>query len=304
MSGVVALGGGHGTAVTLRAARRYAQRITAVVSVADDGGSTGRLREQLGVVALGDLRRCLVALADEGSRLATAFEHRFSDGDLGGHALGNVVLAGMVEAAGGLVEGIDETAALLGAVGRVLPATREKVFLKALSGDGEVNGQVAVSRAGRIERVSLVPEGCAPPEEVTEAIATADQVVIGPGSLFTSILAVAAVEGIATAIARTPAQRVYVCNLRPQLPETEGFSVADHVDALARHGVEVDIVVWDPQTGMQLGRPSAPAVGRAVAEPDGAVHDPAKLAEVLSDLLASPSGTARTSRTTRAGRAG
>jgi uncharacterized cofD-like protein len=306
MTRVVALGGGHGTAVTLRAARRYASEVTAIVSVADDGGSTGRLREQLDVVALGDLRKCLVALAADGSVLARAFEHRFDGGDLKGHALGNVVLAGMVEAAGGLVSGIDESATLLGATGRVLPATVERVVLKAVGDRGEVNGQVAVSRAGQIERVSLDPEGCRPPDEALEAIEAADQIVIGPGSLYTSVLAAAAVGGIARAISAASAQRVYVCNLRPQVPETEGYDVADHVSALRRHGVEVDVVLWDPSSGMPLsstGLPGVPGVPEAVCVPaapgvpvvacslagrNGLVHDPEKLAEALSELLTSP----------------
>jgi uncharacterized cofD-like protein len=287
MTRVVALGGGHGTAVTLRAARRYADQLTAIVSVADDGGSTGRLREQLDVVALGDLRKCLVALADEGSVLAKAFEHRFSEGDLAGHALGNVVLAGMVEAAGGLVAGIDETATLLGAAGRVLPATVERVVLKAFGDGGEVNGQVAVSNAPRIERVSLVPEGCAPPEEALDAIEAADQIVVGPGSLYTSILAAAAVEGIARAISSSRAQRVFVCNLRPQPPETEGYGVAEHVGALRRHGVDVDVVLWDPESGMEVGGVGVPVLGRPLAGRNGLVHDPARLAAALSGLLAS-----------------
>lgn len=287
MTRVVALGGGHGTAVTLRAARRYADELTAIVSVADDGGSTGRLREQLDVVALGDLRKCLVALADEGSVLAKAFDHRFAEGDLAGHALGNVVLAGMVEAAGGLMAGIDETATLLGAAGRVLPATVERVVLKAFGDGGEVNGQVAVSNAASIERVSLVPEGCAPPEEALGAIEAADQIVVGPGSLYTSILAAAAVEGIARAISSARAQRVYVCNLRPQPPETEGYGVAEHVGALRRHGVDVDVVLWDPESGMEAGDVGIPVLGRPLAGRNGLVHDPAKLAAALSDLLAS-----------------
>jgi uncharacterized cofD-like protein len=302
---VVALGGGHGTAVTLRAARLYADDITAIVSVADDGGSTGRLREQLDVVALGDLRKCLVALAAEGSLLARAFEHRFGEGDLAGHPLGNVVLAGMVEAAGDLVTGIDETAALLGAVGRVLPATTERVVLKAVGAGVEINGQVAVSRATRIERVSLVPEGCTAPAEALAAISAADQIVIGPGSLYTSILAAAAVEGIGRAISAARAQRVYVCNLRPQLPETAGYGVADHVAALARHGVEVDAVLWDPSSEVQAVMGAGACgddgvrvddrarldgvrlVARRLAGRSRLVHDPALLASALSDLLAS-----------------
>ncbi|MGH9082213.1 MAG: gluconeogenesis factor YvcK family protein [Acidimicrobiales bacterium] len=282
---VVALGGGHGTAVTLRAARRYAGEVTAVVSVADDGGSTGRLREQLDVVALGDMRKCLVALADEGSALARAFEHRFTDGDLAGHALGNLVLAGLVAATGDLVDGVDEAAALLRCSGRVLPATAERVVLTAVGDGGEVNGQVAVSQAGRIRRVSLVPSAPVPPADAVTALGKADQVVIGPGSLFTSVLAAAAVPGIAGAVATSPAQRVYVCNLRPQTPETAGYDVADHVAALRAHGVTVDVVLYDSTAGMPAGSPGAPLVDRPLAGPNGLVHDPARLARALSDLL-------------------
>ncbi|MGH9089919.1 MAG: gluconeogenesis factor YvcK family protein [Acidimicrobiales bacterium] len=284
---VVAVGGGHGTAVTLRAARRYADEVTAVVSVADDGGSSGRLRAQLDVVALGDLRKCLVALAAEGSVLARAFEHRFGEtGELAGHALGNLVLAGLVDATGDLVSGVDAAAALLGAAGRVLPATREKVTLKAEADRGEVEGQVAVSAAGRIRRVSLVPGGTSPPAEAMAALLAADQVVIGPGSLYTSILAAVAVPGMAEALQATRAQKVYVCNLYPQIPETEGYDVAAHVAALREHGVEVDVVLWDSRAGLPPGPVDRPAADRALAGSNGLVHDPARLADALSDLLA------------------
>lgn len=293
MTRVVALGGGHGTAVTLRAARRYAGDVTAIVSVADDGGSSGRLREQLDVVALGDLRKCLVALAAESSVLARAFEHRFTGGDLAGHAVGNVVLAGMVRAAGGLVAGIEETARLLGASGRVLPATLEPVVLKATGARGQVNGQVAVSRAGHIERVFLDPHSSRPPDEALAAIEHADQIVIGPGSLYTSVLAVAAVEGIARAVTAARAQRAYVCNLRPQIPETQGYDVADHVAALRRHGIEVDVVLWDPASGMNAGTSTVRLVARPLAGDSGLVHDPVRLAGALSDLLASSGRTGR-----------
>lgn len=284
---VVALGGGHGTAVTLRAARRYAADITAVVSVADDGGSTGRLRDQLHMVGVGDVRKCLGALAGEGSTLGAALEHRFAEGDLAGHTLGNVLLAGLVEATGDLVTGIDAAAALVGAVGRVLPATTEKVVLRAVGAKGEVNGQVAVMQAGRIDRVSLHPRGAVPPAAAVEAIRRADQIVVGPGSLYTSVLAAVAVEGIATAIAEAPGQRVYVCNLRPQVPETEGYGVAEHVRALRRHGIPVDVVLWDPATGLELGEPEAAVAARPLAGRNGLVHDPARLADALVDLLAS-----------------
>lgn len=286
---VVAVGGGHGTAVTLRAVRRYASCITAVVSVADDGGSSGRLREFLDVVALGDLRKCLVALAADDSVLARAFEHRFAEAELAGHALGNLVLAGLTESAGDLVAGVDEAARLLGAAGRVLPATSERVVLKADADQGEVSGQVAVMAAGRIRRVSLVPDDARAPAEACEALAVADQIVIGPGSLYTSILAAVAVGGIADALARAKGQRVLVCNLRPQLPETEGYDVAAHVRALEEHGVDVDVVLWDPAAGMALGEPCAGGprfVDRPLAGANGLVHDPDRLAGALRDLLA------------------
>ena len=284
---VVAVGGGHGTAVTLRAARRYAGDVTAIVSVADDGGSSGRLREQLDVVALGDLRKCLVALADDRSVLARALEHRFGEtGELAGHALGNLVLAGLVDATGDLVAGVDAAAALLGATGRVLPATTEKVTLKAEADWGEVEGQVAVAATGRIRRVSLVPGGSSPPAEATEALLGADQVVIGPGSLYTSILAAVGVPGVADTLGRCRAQKVYVCNLYPQIPETEGYDVAAHVAALREHGVEVDVVLWDSAAGLTAGHLDRPAVDRALAGPNGLVHDPARLALALADLLA------------------
>jgi uncharacterized cofD-like protein len=283
---VVALGGGHGTAVTLRAARRYAGQITGVVSVADDGGSSGRLREILKVVALGDLRKCLVALAAEDSALALAFEHRFDEGELAGHALGNLILAGLVDATGDLVAGVRAAGELLGADGDVLPATVERVVLKAELDGRQVAGQVAVSRAGNIQSVSLVPGDARPPQLAIDRILAADQIVIGPGSLFTSVLAAAAVAGIADAVARSGAQRVYVCNLRPQQPETAGFDVSAHVEALSRHNVEVDVVVYDSSQGMPLGNLGISALDFNLTEGNALVHSPVRLAHALASLLA------------------
>jgi uncharacterized cofD-like protein len=283
---VVALGGGHGTAVTLRAARRYAGSLTAVVSVADDGGSSGRLREILNVVALGDLRKCLVALAAEDSALALAFEHRFDEGELAGHALGNLILAGLVEATGDLVSGVRAAAELLGAEGEVLPATVERVVLKAESEGGQVAGQVAISRADNIQTVSPVPGDAGPPPLAIERILAADQIVIGPGSLFTSVLAAVAVEGIAEAVTRSRAQRVYVCNLRPQQPETSGFDVAAHLDALNRHNVVVDVVLCDTSQGMTLGDVGISALDIPLTGGNALVHSPVRLAHALASLLA------------------
>jgi len=273
---VVALGGGHGLAATLRAARRYAGDITAIVSVADDGGSSGRLRESLGIPAPGDLRRCLVALGDANSLWGRAFDHRFEAGELEGHALGNVIIAGLANATADFETALHEAGRLVGAVGRVIPATATPVVLKAtLEGEGGegtvtvVEGQVRVQNSSRINHVSLVPPDAEPPREAVKAILQADQVVIGPGSLYTSVLAVIVVPRLREALENTTAQKVYVCNLQPEIPETAGYDTAAHVAALTAHGLTVDAVLHDP----------------ALARPDGLAHDPAKLATALRDLL-------------------
>lgn len=285
---VVALGGGHGTAVTLKAVRRYASDITAIVSVADDGGSSGRLREAFGIPAPGDLRRCLVALSEPRTNaLAAAFEHRFDGADptLEGHALGNLVIAGLTASTGSFIAALDEAARLLGAQGRVLPATVDPVVLKAVADQGEIEGQVAVMRAGRIAHVSIVPPDARPPDAALEAIAVADQIVLGPGSLFTSVLAAASVPAIRAALADAPGTLVYVCNLRAGV-ETPGFDVAAHVDALLAHGVEPDVVLYDPA---HLAEGTAAGDGRFVrADLGGAgghAHDPERLARALADLV-------------------
>jgi uncharacterized cofD-like protein len=281
---VVAVGGGHGLAATLRAVRTYAAEITAVVSVADDGGSSGRLRRQLGIIPPGDLRKCLVALAASDSALATAFEQRFEMGELAGHALGNLVLAGLMTACGDTQRGLDEAARLLGAAGRVVPATGEAVVLKAEADGGETWGQTAVMRTPHITRVSLVPDDPPPSPVALADLRRADQVVIGPGSLFTSVLAAVAVPGVAEAVRRSPGRRVYVANLRPEGSETAGFDVAAHVGALAVHGVEVDVVLADP-AAMSIGELDVPVVSAPLAKDNGRAHDPAKLATALSRLV-------------------
>ena len=283
---VVAVGGGHGLAATLRAARLYAGSVTAIVSVADDGGSSGRLRRQMGIVPPGDLRKCLVALAEDGSMLARVFEQRYATeaDELTGHALGNLLLAGLMEAAGSVQGGLDEAGRLLGAVGRVVPAAAEPVVLKAESDEGEIEGQTAVMRTSRIRRVSLVPADPPAPPLALEALARADQVVVGPGSLFTSVLAAVAVPDIAEGIRRSPGRRVYVANLRPEGEETAGFDVAAHVAALGAHGVEVDVVVADPGA-IELGDLAVPVVSGPLAKANGRAHDPVRLAAALSRLV-------------------
>ncbi|MGH9242997.1 MAG: gluconeogenesis factor YvcK family protein [Acidimicrobiales bacterium] len=286
---VVAVGGGHGLAATLRACRRYAGRVTAVVSVADDGGSSGRLRAAFGLPAPGDLRRCLTALADDQSVWRPVLDHRFDAGELEGHALGNLLIAGLYAVTGDFVASLDEVGRLLGAAGRVLPATCETVVLKAETAEGTVDGQVRVQEASGIRRVSLVPDDPEATPDAVTAIADADQVILGPGSLFTSVLAAAIVPGIRTALTAAEAQLVYVANLREQAHETVGFDLADHLQALLAHDVRPDVVLADPD-GLARGDATAigiPVVERALARTDLPAHDPARLAAALADLHAS-----------------
>jgi len=283
---VVAVGGGHGLAASLRAARLYAGAVTGIVSVADDGGSSGRLRRQLGIVPPGDLRKCLVALADDDALLAQVFEQRFdADADeLAGHALGNLIIAGLMTAAGDVQTGLDEAARLLGATGRVVPAATEPVVLKASSDAGDIEGQTAVMDTTHIQHVSVIPADAVAPAPALDALAEADQIVIGPGSLFTSVLAALAVPGIAEGIRAASARIVYVANLRPQPAETEGFDVADHVAALVAHGVGIDIVVADT-TATALGRLDVPVLEAPLAKANGLAHDPRRLAAALAGLV-------------------
>jgi uncharacterized cofD-like protein len=282
----VALGGGHGLAATLRAVRRYASDITAIVSVADDGGSSGRLRDAFGIQAPGDLRRCLVALGDPDSMWGRAFEYRFEAGELEGHALGNLIITGLAGATGDFAGALLEAGRLLGTQGVVLPATIGPVALKADVGGHEVVGQVRVQDAdGPISRVGLVPFDAQPPEAALVAIERADQVILGPGSLYTSVLAVTAVPALREALAARRGGRVYVCNLRPQLPESAGFDAAAHLRALRAHDVIVDVVVHDP-TAMPAGSLDVPVVESPLARADGLAHDSVLLAAVLGQLAA------------------
>ena len=286
MSGpdVVAVGGGHGLAATIRAVQRYAGCTTAVVSTADDGGSTGRLRSAIDMPAPGDLRRCIEAMAgDEGPPLARALDHRFE-----GHALGNLLLVGLTAATGDFVGAVDELSRLVGldpAVGRVLPATTDPVVLRAEVTDGRtVTGQVAIARTVGVARVVVQPAGAGVPDEAVEALLDADQVVLGPGSLYTSVLAAAVVDGVRDALKRSAGRRVYVCNARAEAGETRGYDVAAHVAALHRHGVEPDVVLAQ-RGGLPVGDVGVEVVEADLVRPNGLAHDPALLGAALADLV-------------------
>jgi uncharacterized cofD-like protein len=289
---VIAFGGGHGLSVALHALREYAGAITAVVSVADDGGSSGRLRRDLDIPAPGDLRRCLVALASADGPWADAFEHRFGAGELAGHALGNLVLAGLCETLGDLVAALDEAGRLLGAVGRVLPATLDAVSLTADVGGRRVTGQVAIADAGRharIRDVRLEPEDPRVPDDARRALREADQVLLAPGSLFTSTVAVLAVPELRAAIAGAGGVVVQVANLASE-HETRGLDGTDHLAAVRAHGGRVDVFLYDPDHGLPVDEArvrdlEAVPYPASIARPDSGGHDPVQLAKALSALL-------------------
>jgi uncharacterized cofD-like protein len=288
---VVALGGGHGLAVTIRAVRRYAGHTTAVVATADDGGSTGRLRSAIDMPAPGDLRRCVEAMAGEPcGPLARALGYRFAGSDVEGHALGNLLLAGLHAVTGDFVAAVDELSRLAGidpAVGRVLPATVDPVVLRAVvAGGGEVTGQVAIARTVGIEGVTVRPADASAPVDVIGALVDADQVVLGPGSLFTSVLAAAVVGGVPEALKRSSGRRVYVCNVRAELGETRGYDVAAHVAALRRHGIEPDVVLAQRGALPRGDIDSDVEVVEAdLVRPNGLAHDPARLGAALAVLV-------------------
>lgn len=290
---VLAIGGGHGLANTLRAARRYAGEVTAVVSVADDGGSSRRLRDQYNLPAPGDLRRCLSALADPAIPLSGALEHRFRGGELDGHALGNLLLAGLAESLGDLLAASDEIGRLVGAAGRVLPTSLEPLLLEADGELGTVEGQVAIAGRPDLHTVRVSPADTATPHAVATAVEAADQIVIGPGSLFTSVLAACVVPSVRKALVAASALRVYVCNLAPQPGETAGYDPAAHLAALARHGIPVDVMVVDEAQvpapeDLQAAVGSGVVVRRGpVAAASGRAHDPERLSVILRDLVGS-----------------
>jgi uncharacterized cofD-like protein len=282
---VVAIGGGHGLARSLGAARRFAGRIGAIVSVADDGGSSGRLREALGIPAPGDLRKSLGALLPGDSALGEALEYRFSGGELDGHAFGNLLIAALIGTTGDFLTAVREVSALLGIVGEVWPATTGPVVLHATTAGAELEGQVAIMETAGVMRVTLEPPDIGVPEEALRAIAEADEIVIGPGSLYTSVLAALAPAPITEALRQTKACKVYVANLREQVPETAGYDVGRHVASLLAHGVEPDVVLADT-TSLLLGNvPSEITVlETSLARPGGTVHDEEKLAGALFEL--------------------
>ncbi len=263
MTRVVAIGGGTGLSTLLRGLKRRTEDLTAIVTVSDDGGSSGRLRRELGVLPPGDVRNCLVALADDESLMSALFSYRFTSGELAGHSFGNLFLAALTDITGDFDRAIKESSKVLAIRGTVLPSTTRDVRLHAELSDGRrVDGESSIGRASvSVRTVWLEPDDAQALPLAVERIDEADIVVLGPGSLFTSIVPNLLVRGIREALASTPAPVVYVANLMTQPGETAGFDVLDHVDGLLRHlglgVVDAMLVNAAPVTEQSLKRYTA-----------------------------------------------
>lgn len=235
---IVGIGGGTGLATLLRGLKTHTTNLTALVTVADSGGSSGRLRTELGVLPPGDVRRCLVALADTEPLMERLFQYRFDQGgDLSGHNFGNLFIAALTAITGDFEAAVKESSKVLAVQGQVLPATLENVALRAELADGRlVAGEHEITEArGIIRRVWLAPSQPEPLPEALAAIEAAEIIVLGPGSLYTSIIPNLLVGGVADAIRRSPALKVYVCNVMTQPGETDGYTVSAHVQAILGH---------------------------------------------------------------------
>jgi uncharacterized cofD-like protein len=234
---IVAFGGGTGLPVLLRGLRDRVGDLTAVVTVADDGGSSGRLRQELGVAPPGDVRNCLVALAGR-RRLAEVFEYRFeAPGDLNDHSVGNIIIAALADMAGGFCEGVEQASRFLRIKGQVFPAAMESLTLVVRYADGTVTrGESVVHETGKqVSEVAVEPPSVPAPPGVIEAIGAADVLVLGPGSLFTSTIPALLGGGVREALAGFAGPVIYVANVMTQQGETGGFTVSDHVRAIAEH---------------------------------------------------------------------
>jgi len=305
---VVAIGGGTGLPSVLRGLKMATSQITAIVTVADDGGSSGKLRRELGVLPPGDLRNNIAALANDEDLMTQLFQYRFANGGLEGHNFGNLFLTALADITGSMDQAIAETSRVLAVEGRVLPATLQdnvtlvaEVQLPGEEGFRRIRGESRIPKSGgRIERVFLVPDHVRAYPEAVRAILSADLIVIGPGSLYTSLLPTLLVSGITEAIRASHAFKVYVCNVATQAGETDGFTVMDHVSVLEKHigqnafeailanssyptknaGANTHYVLLSPESG-----PIAQRYGLHMADLTDSErpwrHDPKKLAQAL-----------------------
>ncbi len=235
---IVAIGGGTGLSMLLRGIKNITNNVTAVVTVGDDGGSSGRLREEMGVLPPGDIRNCIAALADDEDLVTKLFQYRFKSGEgLEGHSFGNLFLTALCAITGDMVRAVKESSNVLSIRGRVLPSTLDDMKLVAEMEDGRtIHGESNIPEAhGKIKRLYTDPQNCTALADVIAAIKDAELIILGPGSLYTSVIPNLLIKEIANEIANSNAKKIYVCNIMTQPGETDSYSVADHVSALMQH---------------------------------------------------------------------
>ncbi len=308
---IVAIGGGHGLSTLLRGLKQHTANLTAIVTVADDGGSSGRLRRELGVLPPGDFRNCIAALADDEALTTQLFQYRFGNGSgLNGHSFGNLFITAMAEVTGSFERAILESGRVLAVRGHVLPSTLSDVTLTAdlkipPAGVNRVAGESSITEAhGSIERIYLEPDNAPAYPGAVRALLDADLIVAGPGSLYTSVLPNLLVPDVRRAVEASPALKVYVCNVATQRGETDGYSVGDHVAALAVNGGSnlFPIVLANDNLGVDFDAPSGVELVAPAVPPNADYrvitvdlvdherpwrHDDEKLAQTLLSLLES-----------------
>jgi uncharacterized cofD-like protein len=307
---VAAVGGGTGMPNTLRGLKPYTSNISAVVTVADDGGSSGRLRKDFHMPPPGDIRNCLVALAGSDTLMHRLFQHRFGRrGDLSGHSFGNLFLAALGEVTGDFAQAVRESSRVLAIEGRVIPVSPAALVLKARLEDGRViEGQSRIGETRRIRRIGFKGKTPDASRDALQALRAADAIVLGPGSLFTSVIPNLIVRGVAEEIRRSPAPKIYVCNVMTQPGETENFTASAHLKAIREHAGEglVDTVLVhrgeiqpallrryarEGAVPVAVDREALRSLGVRVVEADVAStadfvrHDPRKLGRVLMKLI-------------------
>ena len=329
---IVAIGGGTGLSNLLRGLKEHTSNITAIVTVADDGGSSGALREELGIPPVGDIRNCIAALADAEPLMADLLGYRFpggtrvdggpvetEPGGLGGHPVGNLLLAAMTALEGGdFEEGVRRMNRVLAVRGKVVPASATPINLRARTRDGVVVvGQSTIMRTAGIERVWIEPERVEAAEDALTAIAEAEIVVLGPGSLYTSVLPVLLIPAIRAAVANAPGIRVYACNVATQRGETEGYDLAEHVEALVAHTqpglvdlviandrFDVDDAPWPADAVLPRWPPAVDprphlATDAVASLEDPHHHDPERLAAAILRAIEREGPAVRRERTAR-----
>ncbi len=270
---IVVIGGGTGLSVLLRGLKEYTTNLTAIVSVTDDGGSSGKLRGDLGIIPPGDIRNCLVALADTETAMEKLFSYRFTQGtELAGHNLGNLLIAAMTDLTGSFETAINEVSKVLAIRGKVVPVSYDNLSLGAELEDGSVvMGESSISRsAKRIKRVFLEPSSCQPTSGALEAIAQAEAIILGPGSLYTSVIPNLLIPGISKAIEKAPGMKIYVCNVMTQAGETKDYTASDHLKALYAHSAPglVDYMIANNQKVLPLYANKYAAEGAYVVKVD------------------------------------